>query len=58
MTAKYNVLVPTVSAEHPMHAAIWYDYFEELKELLESNNLDGVRELGLPYNPRMRNYKQ
>ena len=56
MMTKYNVLVPSVSAEHPMYAAIWYDYFEELQELLKSDNLDEARELGLRYNSRMRHF--
>ncbi len=58
MMTKYDVLVPSVSAEHPMYTAIWYDYFEELKRFLESDDLDGARELGLRYNLRMRHYKK
>ena len=58
MMTKYDVLVPSVSAEHPMYAAIWYDYLEELKRFLESDDLDGARELGLRYNLRMRHYKK
>lgn len=57
MMTKYNVLVPSISAEHPMYVAIWYDYFEELQELLKSDSLDAARELGLRYNPRVRHYK-
>ena len=58
MMTKYDVLVPSVSAEHPMYAAIWYDYFEKLKRILESDDLDGARELGLRYDLRMRHYKK